>query len=57
MLHLLAIVKEGLKNGEPLQQLMSQIPSPSQMFLGKMGGSMGEVAAIALLIGLGLSSL
>lgn len=47
----LAIVKEGLKNGEPLQQLMSQIPTPSQMFLGKMGGSMGEVAAIALLIG------
>ncbi len=49
----LAIVKEGLKNGEPLQQLMSQIPSPSQMFLGKMGGSMGEVAAIALLAGFG----
>ena len=47
----LAIVKEGLKNGEPLQQLMSQIPAPSQMFLGQMGGSMGEVAAIALLIG------
>ncbi len=48
----LAIIKEGLKNGEPLQQLMSQIPNPSQMFLGKMGGSMGEVAAIALLAGL-----
>ena len=48
----LAIVKEGLKNGEPFQQLMSNIPTPSQMFLGEMGGSMGEVAAIALLIGL-----
>ncbi len=47
----LAIIKEGLKNGEPLSQLMSQIPTPSQMFLGDMGGSMGEVAAIALLIG------
>jgi len=47
----LAIVKEGLKNGEPLQQLMSQVPTPSQMFLGNMGGSMGEVAAVALLIG------
>jgi electron transport complex protein RnfD len=47
----LAIVKEGLKNGEPLQQLITQIPTPSQMFLGKMGGSMGEVAAVALLIG------
>lgn len=47
----LSIVKEGLKNGEPLQQLLSRIPAPSQMFLGKMGGSMGEVASIALLIG------
>ena len=47
----LAIIKEGLKNGEPLSQLMDKIPTPSQMFLGNMGGSMGEVAAIALIIG------
>jgi len=47
----LAIIKEGLKNGEPLSQLVTQIPTPSQMFLGNMGGSMGEVAAVALLIG------
>ena len=47
----LAIVKEGLRNGEPIQQLISQIPAPAQMFLGNMGGSMGEVAAVALLIG------
>jgi electron transport complex protein RnfD len=47
----LAIVKEGLKNGEPIQQLISQIPTPVQMFLGNMGGSIGEVAAVALLIG------
>lgn len=48
----LAIVKEGLKNGEPLSQLITQIPTPAQMFLGNMGGSMGEVAAVALLLGL-----
>jgi len=47
----LAIIKEGLKNGESISQLVTQIPSPAQMFLGKMGGSMGEVAAVALLIG------
>ncbi len=47
----LAIIKEGLKNGESLSQLVTQIPTPSQMFLGNMGGSMGEVAAVALLIG------
>jgi Na+-translocating ferredoxin:NAD+ oxidoreductase subunit D len=47
----LAIIKEGLKNGEPLSQLMDKVPTPAQMFMGDMGGSMGEVAAIALLIG------
>ncbi len=47
----LAILKEGIKNGESLPQLMEKIPTTLQMFLGKMGGSMGEVAAIALLIG------
>lgn len=47
----LAIIKEGLKNGESISRLMGQIPTPAQMFLGDMGGSMGEVAAVALLIG------
>jgi electron transport complex protein RnfD len=47
----LAIIKEGLKNGESLSKLMGEIPTPAQMFLGKMGGSIGEVAAIALVIG------
>jgi len=48
----LAIIKEGLKNGESLSQLMDKIPETMNMFLGKMGGSLGEVSAIALLIGL-----
>lgn len=47
----LAIMKEGLKNGESISDLVTQIPTPSQMFFGNMGGSIGEVAAIALLIG------
>ncbi len=47
----LAIIKEGLKNGESISQLVTQIPTPAKMFLGNMGGSMGEVAAVALLIG------
>lgn len=47
----LAIIKEGLKNGESLSQLIGQIPPPAQMFLGNIGGSIGEVSAIALLIG------
>jgi electron transport complex protein RnfD len=30
---------------------VTQIPTPAQMFLGNIGGSLGEVAALALLIG------
>ncbi len=48
----LGIVKEGLANGTPLSELMSQVPSFVDMLLGKMGGSAGEVAALAILIGL-----
>ncbi len=48
----LAILKEGLKNGESLSQLMSNIPQTIDMILGKMGGSVGEVSALALIIGL-----
>jgi electron transport complex protein RnfD len=47
----LALMKEGLKNGESVSKLMDQIPSHMQMFYGHMGGSMGEVAAAALLLG------
>ncbi|MBA4323193.1 MAG: Na+-transporting NADH:ubiquinone oxidoreductase subunit D, partial [Odoribacter sp.] len=38
-------------NGETISKLMDQIPSHLQMFYGHMGGSMGEVAAFALLLG------
>jgi electron transport complex protein RnfD len=47
----LAILKEGIKNGESLTELMNKVPTTMQMLLGKMGGSMGEVAAFALLLG------
>jgi electron transport complex protein RnfD len=47
----LAIMKEGIKNGESLSQLMEKVPTTIQMFLGKTGGSIGEVAALALIIG------
>jgi len=49
----LADIKEGIKNGESLSQLMEKVPTTINMLLGKMGGSMGEVAALALLIGFG----
>lgn len=49
----LAVLKEGIKNGESLAQLMEKVPTTLQMLAGKMGGSIGEVAALALLIGFG----
>jgi electron transport complex protein RnfD len=49
----LAVLKEGIKNGESLADLMEKVPSTIQMILGKMGGSIGEVAALALIIGFG----
>jgi len=48
----LGLVKEGLRNGEPVSELMTQIPSNMQMLIGNMGGSLGEVAGIAIIIGL-----
>lgn len=47
----LGVLKEGIRNGEQVSQLMKQIPDHMQLFYGHMGGSMGEVAALALLIG------
>lgn len=47
----LGILSEGVKNGESVSALMEKIPSHLQMFYGHMGGSMGEVAAGALILG------
>jgi len=47
----LGIMKEGLKNGETVSQLMDKIPSGMQMFYGVMGGSIGEMSALLLIIG------
>jgi len=47
----LGILKEGLKNGQPMSDLMKDIPEYAQMFLGNMSGSLGEISAVALLIG------
>jgi len=47
----LGVVKEGLRAGETVSALMEKIPSHMEMFYGRMGGSMGEIAAVALLLG------
>ena len=47
----LGILKEGVKNGQTVNDLVSEMPSYVDMLLGQMGGSFGEVSAIAILIG------
>ena len=47
----LGLLSEGVKNGESVSAIMDKVPSHMQMFYGHMGGSMGEVAALALIIG------
>ncbi len=47
----LGVMKEGLKNGDAMSNITDQIPSHMQMFYGAMGGSLGEIAAVALILG------
>ncbi|MGB5263043.1 MAG: RnfABCDGE type electron transport complex subunit D [Lutimonas sp.] len=47
----LGIIKEGLQYGQTMTEIAMNIPSGSQMFLGITGGSIGEMSAMALLLG------
>jgi electron transport complex protein RnfD len=47
----LAIIKEGIKNGENLSSLMAQVPSHIDILFGREPGSIGEISALLLIIG------
>ncbi len=47
----LGVVKDGIRNGEPISKIMDTIPDYFQMFIGDIGGSLGEAAGIAIIIG------
>ena len=47
----LGIIKEGLTNGTPISQLTSELPATSDMLLGNIGGSLGEISALMLILG------
>ena len=47
----LAVIKDGINNGLPVSELMDRIPTFFDLLFGNMGGSIGEVSAIAILIG------
>jgi len=47
----LGILKEGLAKGETVSKLYEHLPSMQNLFIGGIGGSLGEVSAAALIIG------
>jgi len=47
----LGYIKEGLGAGKSMTELSQHIPSNMQVLIGQMGGSMGEVSALALILG------
>ncbi len=47
----LGILKEGIKNGETISNLMNKMPSHWDLFVGNLGGCIGEISALALIIG------
>jgi electron transport complex protein RnfD len=47
----LGLLKEGLAKGDSINALMEKMPNLKDLLFGNMGGSLGEISAIALLIG------
>lgn len=48
----LGILKEGLDQGQTITELSDQLPAYSDFFWGLQSGSLGEMSAFALLLGL-----
>jgi electron transport complex protein RnfD len=47
----LGVIKEGLTSGTPVSQLLPELPATSDMLLGNIGGSLGEISALFLILG------
>ena len=47
----LGMIKEGLMFGDTMTNISANLPSNLEMFLGISGGSIGEMSALALLLG------
>lgn len=49
----LGLLKEGLKSGKTVSEIVD-LPAGADLFFGSIGGSLGEVSALAILIGLAI---
>lgn len=47
----LALIKQAQKAGQDVSQLLEQLPTHFQFLMGDRGGSLGEAAAIAIVLG------
>ncbi len=47
----LGIIKEGISSGIPVSEISQQLPSSTDMLLGQMSGSLGEISALLLILG------
>jgi electron transport complex protein RnfD len=47
----LGMIKDGIQYGDTMSQISSRIPSNMEMLLGTTGGSLGEMSALALILG------
>lgn len=47
----LAVMKEGVSQGETVTEILPSIPDYANLLVGNMGGSIGEISALALILG------
>lgn len=48
----LALIKEGVKSGSTIPEIMQKIPGYDELLLGNFSGSLGEISAALLLLGM-----
>ncbi len=47
----LTFLKDGISRGQEVSELMPNLPDYANLMMGNMGGSVGEISAIALILG------
>ncbi len=47
----LAVMKEGVSQGGRVAEVLQEIPDYANLLMGNMGGSIGEISALALILG------